>query len=53
MEEPPAITPIKLKEWETKQPKYNTVPKIPFRSIILGPSGSGKTILLQSHLKHI
>ena len=47
MEEPPAISPIKLKEWETKQPKYNTVPKIPFRSIILGPpSGSGKTILL-------
>jgi len=53
MEEPPTITPIKLKEWETKQPKYNTVPKIPFRSIILGPSGSGKTILLQNLILNI
>ena len=45
---PPKIEPIKLKEFETKQPKYSMVPKIPFRSIILGPSGSGKTILLQN-----
>ena len=45
---PPKIEPINLKEFETKQPKYSMVPKIPFRSIILGPSGSGKTILLQN-----
>jgi hypothetical protein len=36
----PIIQPIKLKEYETKQSKYETVPQIPFRSVILGPSGS-------------
>jgi len=40
----PHIQPIKLKEYETKQSKYDMVPRIPFRSVILGPSGSGKTI---------
>ena len=44
----PSIKPIKLKEYETKQSKYDMVPRIPFRSVILGPSGSGKTILLQN-----
>ena len=38
----PKILPIKLKEYETQQSKYDIVPKIPFRSIVLGPSGSGK-----------
>jgi len=42
------IEPIKLKEYETKQSKYDIAPKIPFRSIILGPSGSGKSIILQN-----
>ena len=44
----PSIKPIALKEFDTKQSKYDIVPKIPFRSVILGPSGSGKTILLQN-----
>jgi predicted AAA+ superfamily ATPase len=48
MAEVPKIEPIRLKEYDTKQSKYNMVPKVPFRSIILGPSGSGKTILLQN-----
>ena len=47
------IEPIKLKEYETKQSKYDIAPKIPFRSIILGPSGSGKTILLQNMILNI
>ena len=42
----PIIQPIKLRDCETKQSKYEMVPQIPFRSVILGPSGSGKTILL-------
>ena len=42
------IEPIKLKEFEVKQSKFDVAPKIPFRSIILGPSGSGKTILIQN-----
>ena len=49
----PNIQPIKLKEFETKQSKYDMVPKIPFRSVILGPSGSGKTILLQNMILDI
>ena len=44
----PKIEPIKLKEFEVKQSKFEMVPQIPFRSIVLGPSGSGKTILLQN-----
>ena len=47
------IEPIKLKEYETKQSKYDIAPKIPFRSVILGPSGSGKTILLQNMILNI
>ena len=49
----PIIQPIKLKEYETKQSKYEMVPQIPFRSVILGPSGSGKTILLQNMILDI
>ena len=44
----PKIHPIKVKEYENKQSKYEMVPKLPVRSIIVGPSGSGKTILLQN-----
>lgn len=45
----PKIQPSRgVKEYETKQSKYDMVPKLPMRSIILGPSGSGKTILLQN-----
>jgi predicted AAA+ superfamily ATPase len=49
----PHIQPIKLKEYETKQSKYDMVPRIPFRSVIWGPSGSGKTILLQNMILDI
>ena len=47
------IEPIKLKEFDVKQSKYDVAPKIPFRSVILGPSGSGKTILLQNLILNI
>ena len=47
------IEPIKLKEFEVKQSKYDVAPKIPFRSIILGPSGSGKTILIQNLILNV
>ena len=40
------IQPIKLKEYTSKQSKYDFVAKVPFRSIVLGPSGSGKTVLI-------
>ena len=44
----PVIAPVKSKEFTVKQSKYEHVPKLPTRCMILGPSGSGKTILLQN-----
>ena len=44
----PKIEPIKIKEYEVKQSKYQFVGKLPIRSIILGFSGSGKSVLLQN-----
>ena len=44
----PKIKPIKVKEFEVKQSKYDQVPQLPLRSMVVGPSGSGKTILLQN-----
>ena len=49
----PNIQPIKLKEFDCKQSKYDMVPRLPMRSVILGPSGSGKTILLQNMILDI
>ena len=49
----PNIKPIKLKEYEVKQSKYNVASKLPMRAIILGPSGSGKSILLQNFILDI
>ena len=53
MSEIPTIKPIKLKEYEVKQSKYNVVSKLPVRAVILGPSGSGKSILLQNFILDI
>ena len=47
------VEPIKLKEYSSKQSKYEIAPKLPFRSCILGPSGSGKTVLLVSMILDI
>ena len=44
----PKIEPIQLKEYKTKQSKYDVVGKLPIRTVILGPSGSGKGILIQN-----
>ena len=44
----PKIEQIKTKEYEVKQSKYDNVPKLPMRPMLLGPNGSGKTILLQN-----
>ena len=52
-DEIPTIKPIKLKEYEVKQSKYNVVSKLPTRAVILGPSGSGKSILLQNFIMDI
>jgi hypothetical protein len=49
----PNIKPIKIKEYDIKQSKYDQVGSIPVRSILLGASGSGKGILLQNMIMDI
>ena len=44
----PKIEPINIKDYTVKQSKYEIVPKLPTRQIVLGPSGSGKTVYLVS-----
>ena len=44
----PNIVPISVKQYEVKQSKYEQVPKLPCRSLLLGSSNSGKGILLQN-----
>ena len=44
----PDIKPIAVRQFEVKQSKYEQVPKLPCRSILLGASNSGKGILLQN-----
>ena len=44
----PDIKPISIKQFETKQSKYDQVQKLPVRGILLGPSGAGKGVLLQN-----
>ena len=49
----PNLKPIKVKEYSSKQSKYEVCAKLPSWSVILGPSGSGKTILLQNMILDI
>ena len=53
MEKIPDIKPIKLKEYNVKQSKYNMVGRIPIRQIVLGPSGCGKGIYIQNEIMDI
>ena len=50
----PTIKPIQLKEYNSKQSKYNdVVPKLPMRSMLVGPSGGVKTVLLTNMILDI
>ena len=49
----PIVRPVKLKQYEVKQSKYNVVSQLPIRAIVLGPSGSGKSILIQNMILDI
>jgi ABC-type dipeptide/oligopeptide/nickel transport system ATPase component len=49
----PKVEPIKIKEYNTKQSKYDVVARLPFRAGIIGPSGCGKTVLLQNMILDI
>ena len=49
----PKIEPIRLKDYTVRQSKYDMVPRVPMRSLILAPSGGGKTILIQNLIMNI
>ena len=42
----PKIEPINIKDYNDKKSKYETVGKLPIRSIIIGSFRSGKSVLL-------
>ena len=53
MSEVPIIKPINITDYEFKQSKYEPVPKLPFRSIIVASSTGGKTVLIQNLILHV
>ena len=44
----PIVKPINIPEYKYKQSKYDMVPKLPLRSIIVASPTGGKTVLLQN-----
>ena len=47
MSDVPIIQPINIADYEFKQSRYEHVPKLPCRSIIVASSTGGKTALIQ------
>ena len=44
----PIIKPINITDYEFNQSKYEHVPKLPFRSIVVASSTGGKAVLIQT-----
>ena len=53
MSDIPIVKPINIPDYKYKQSKYEMVPKLPFRSIIVASSTGGKTVLIQNLLLNI
>ena len=53
MPDVPIVKPINITDYEFKQSKYEHVPKIPFRSIIVASSTGGKTVLIQNLILNV
>ena len=53
MSEVPIIKLINITDYEFKQSKYERVPKLPFRSIIVASSTAGKTVLIQNLILNV
>ena len=49
----PIVKSLNIPEYEYKQSKYDMVPKLPFRSIIVASSTGGTTVLIQNLLLDI
>ena len=53
MTDVPIEKPIIITEYEFKQSKFEHVPKLPFRSIIVASSTGGKTVLVQNLILNV
>ena len=53
MPDVPIVKPINITDYEFKQSKYEHVPKLPFRSIIVASSTGGKTVLIQNLILNV
>ena len=49
----PIVKPITITDYEFNQSKYEHVPKLPFRSIVVASSTDGKTVLIQSLILNV
>jgi len=49
----PIIKPFKSKEYKLTQSKYDNVPKLPMRMIMVAPSNSGKSVLISNLILNI
>ena len=49
----PTIKPIDVKEFTSKQSKYEVVGRLPIRDILLAPSGGGKGVLMSNMILDI
>ena len=53
MSDVPIIKPINITDYDFKQSKYEHVPKLPFRSIVVASSTGGKTVLIQNLILNV
>ena len=53
MSDVPIIKPINITDYDFNQSKYEHVPKLPFRSIIVASSTGGKTVLIQNLILNV
>ena len=49
----PKVEPIDEKNFTFNQSKYEMVPKLPFRTLVVGASAGGKTVLIRNLLLNI
>ena len=49
----PIIKPINITDFDFNQSKYEHVPKLPFRSIVVASSTGGKTVLIQNLILNV
>ena len=53
MSDVPIIKPTNLTDYDFNQSKYEHVPQLPFRSIVVASSKGGKTVLVQNLILNV